>query len=743
MPFLKIEVTNDLSDQTKQTVIDKCRQIVRDAKGDPSSLISVFVQGGISGNFGHIDSPAANVHLESFGFTESVTRELTRQLSKVLHDDLGISPDYAYIFFYNVPSPHLTSWSGQTFAELLVPHSGERFDLTRRLRGRLVNADGGGTSSEPYPIVGLTIELWKKVEYEKGEYVFQNRTVSGDGGFFEMYFPSDEKITTDSPGVFQLRIYEPDQFIIVEGTPGVRRFVAAVHPLQDTGLIDDIPLGRVSIDFYRYDPAFAFPYAIPESIRQGFSARQEAEFRKSENRATSIGQFLFASFESSPDPISIDDIQRQFGDAPTIVMERNAPGSSRNDVFFAERLLNNMAPPLFRIDSTDQVSGDDPSLYVVDYNWSRFSRRPDLTLLSFRARFRNHNGSLVPHDILVGVDNEDNPEKYEQITPGDGERWKHAKRLVRAHHNNLVGQVHFHLAQTHFNMEQYGIAFLRNVFNHPIRQLIYPFIREILAINEKGRTTLLGGPSIVFEIEPISRNSVSDWVVNALGNADWRGFKPRSPLNASHKYAICANLYWNIVSDVVDDFFQRNQSRVSDHWSEIRGFSNDLVANSVQFSGRPLESSADAGPWYCRNEIPEPGREGLPSLSPITRMDSPTSDCLDNLRQLTRYVIYFTTFVHSWTHANMLTDLGELRYSGHVRNGGLGPEEDDRLIAPIRQATFALGSTHTLGRMDCGSMLDNLEGDVPTLLIARLRERRDEFKSNGFDIQKICARLNT
>jgi hypothetical protein len=202
-------------------------------------------------------------------------------------------------------------------------------------------------------------------------------------------------------------------------------------------------------------------------------------------------------------------------------------------------------------------------------------------------------------------------------------------------------------------------------------------------------------------------------------------------------------MYWQILVSVIDDFFASHNNEMDIGWDELVRFSSDLVEHSAPFAEKPMETPDDAGAWYSLSEISQRGRRGGAAISPVVLGNAPDAQSIANLKQLCCYVIYYSTFVHSWTHDKMLLDLGELRYSGMVRNGGLGPEEDDRFIAPIRQATFALGSTHTLSSMNCGTMFRNDDGDVPAQLIARLKQQKAAFQTHGFDVERLCARLNT
>jgi lipoxygenase/macrophage migration inhibitory factor (MIF) len=754
MPVLKIELNHAVEPSLARRAVDKARSAIHEIKGDPPSLISVSLLTDAMAAFGtSIDERSANMHLISFGLTAGITAALTRRLSTILWQELQVSPNRAYIIFQEVPSPHLTGWGGRTFAEMASLQAGGREDFPRRVRGRVVSGRPDPATGQLPPLGDLRLELWDpdppstENDLTRSPIVerYLGSSVTSPDGYFEIFFQRTT-IPNAPPPVLTLRIYEPDQSVKSSGNPALRRFVAARQPVplyihfppqSDEGS-DDIAIGQIVLPFYEYDRSWPFPYVDDKTIRIGFGDLQSARYDAAETNSTSIGLRLLGQMNSSPAGLSVDDIQAAFPPNLTIEMERKNAGSSRKDDFFAHRLLNCFVPPLFRVDA------DDGSLFSLEYNWKKFQRRTDLTLLSFRARFRSDGAVLTPVDIAIGVNTEDDPAKFTTFTPADAAKWLFAKRLIRAHHHNVIAQFQGHLAFTHFNLEQYAIAFMRCIRQNPIRGLLFPFLREVMAINAKGRDTLVGGQDITGLIEPMQKTSLTAWITDSIGRQDWKGWKPRRPLCAAHNYAHCADVYWTILTSIVDDYFEKHLRGIEQRWGEILNFSNALVANSVPFVEQGLEEPTWSGNWYCMNEISERGRAGQKALHPVTLVVShPENQDLDNLKQLCKYVIFHSTFFHSWTHAYMMTDLGELRYSGMVRNGGLGPESDDTLIAPPLHMMYALGSTATLSGMNCGYMVLNEEGDASALLIEKITAAKQQFAAWEFDISHLCSRLNT
>lgn len=752
MPFLKIEVSSNPSDISIQNALEKTRNIIHEVKGDSLSMIEVAISKEVAGIFGNSNasSDVANLHLTSFSMTPEITLELTRQFSNVLWEEFRISADSAYIFFTNIEEPHLTGWNGRTFSELLSQKPGGRQDLNRRLFGRLIGSPPqGNILTPPVPLSGLLLEIWNpmavslsdEITVQTGELIpsYLGSGVVDSNGFFKIFF-NDDGLQVDQPTTLELRVYEPEQIVLIEGEKSKRRFVALVHPVTVPPQSRSIPIGNVRISFYEYDPQWPFPYALPESIRQGFSSLQETRYLKASAKFTPILQRLILEIDSTPGGLSIDQVQTRYPKNTTI----NLGSVSRSDDYFCERILNALIPPVFQLEQNSlQANGSE--IFVIDMNWREFKRRPELTLLSFKARFTTDGNKLLAHDILIGLNNEDDPSKFTRFTPSDGDKWEQAKRVVRATYNNLAGRLRGHLAATHFGMEQFAIALLRNVRENPIRGLLYPFIRDVLPINEKGRNTLIGGETpIVYLVMPMDLESINRLIVGTLGRQDWYQFRPRTVICEKHVYAKAANLFWEILEEFIDKFFNIHQSDISKYWYEIFKFSGDLYDNSLPYLDVPLEQSINAGDWYCFNEIPTQRSQGEKSFHRITnKSSSPGQQDLDNMKQVCVYIIYHCTFVHSWIHKYMETDLGEIRYSGLLSNGGMANEEEDSVIAPVPLAALNLNLTHVLGNMESGSLVENDDGDIPLDLIQMLIQNKEKFEEFGLPVEEFSARLNT
>ena len=54
------------------------------------------------------------------------------------------------------------------------------------------------------------------------------------------------------------------------------------------------------------------------------------------------------------------------------------------------------------------------------------------------------------------------------------------------------------------------------------------------------------------------------------------------PLSSKHRYAHAANLYYDVITNYIDEFFSVHESDIIEEWHEIYSFSQDVVEQAVQ-----------------------------------------------------------------------------------------------------------------------------------------------------------------
>ena len=457
---------------------------------------------------------------------------------------------------------------------------------------------------------------------------------------------------------------------------------------------------------------------------------------------------------------SYDEIQNSFPVTKTLEMEKRSPGSSRSDEFFGDRMLNGFNPILFKKDR------DNPNHYVTTFDGTKFELRMNedsddpgiaIDLPNYKVKFELKDDRLLPIEIQLQFRHENciqiNPplQAWQTYTPANQETWLQAKRVVRATHLGVLGEVKVHLAQCHFNMEQYAIAFFRNIRNSPIRSFLYPHIKEVVHINNFGRRILMDPTGGFFaRVQPMKvLPDMLKWVRSCMGTYDWTDWTPRKPLCESHVYAKIGNLYWGILTTYVDDFFANNHAGIVKYWDEIHRFSEDLVKYGVPYEELSMEQVDDGNEWYDMGEVdtslsPRRTIDGVvKAVRPITSSSTASESDIANLKQVCRYLIYHLTYVHSGIHIEHNPEFGELRYGDLLSNGSMGPEDDNSIMPGQQPAAIILGASNMLTEFTYGYILKNEDGDVPQNLVQLVESHKADFEAFGYDLEKLRSRLNS
>ncbi|BBD57400.1 hypothetical protein NIES2109_01660 [Nostoc sp. HK-01] len=613
---------------------------------------------------------------------------------------------------------------------------------SQRAFGKIVHRDS------LIPIPNLSLELWDRDPFGGKDYL--GSTETDESGNFEILYDPKLAGFGDLPDL-QLKIFDPPQTVYIDGKKSQVRNLIEVKNGSDN-VIGDYDFGVVQILYYEYDSEYKlFPYSLPDSIRHDFTPEAEVITTKSVAKYGLVMDALIQRNRRNPNEPSYDEIQKSFPETLTLILEKERPGYTRSDEFFGEKMLNGFNPVIFKKDKNN------PSLYTTAFNGDKFTLTGKIDLPNYKVKFELKDGKLLPIEITLQF-REDNclqpnsPLKAPQTyTPADGKKWLQAKRVVRATHLGVLGEVKGHLAQCHFNMEQYAIAFFRNIRKNPIRGFLYPHIKEVVHINKFGRKILMDPKEGFFaKLEPMLINpDMLQWVRTSMGTYDWTDWQPRKPLSENHTFAKLGNLYWDILTTHVDSFFATHQEEIVNNWSEILNFSNELVQNSVPYLPLSLEQVDDGDQWYDLNEIEHssnPRQEingELKAVRPITASAQPTEQEIANLKQVCKYVIYQCTFWHSWIHNEHNPEFGELKYGDLLTNGSMGDEDDESVLPGRQTASIILAVSHMLTNFKYGYILKNEDGDVPPDLIELIQSKKAEFEQLGFDLTNLRSRLNS
>jgi linolenate 9R-lipoxygenase len=302
-----------------------------------------------------------------------------------------------------------------------------------------------------------------------------------------------------------------------------------------------------------------------------------------------------------------------------------------SDEFFVERRLNGFNPgQLKRVENQSWQ-------YVIRYDLSGIQKIDTHGILPklIEARFCLEGQQLTPHSIEYTLFGET---QVQTQRPGDQD-WEWAKKLFRCT-EFLYHETGIHLGRLHLNVDQYAMAFYRNVINNPIQKLLEPHLEIVLNMNTRGVFAILGykdkdGKDVDGAVTFLSCVDVDNMYVlirQELSNMTYRNGNPRSQFLpdyiTNNHFDRSAATMWRIITDYVSRFFANNRAGIQTYWSEIVGMSEDLSANTI-----------------LKKEL------GI--------LDIKT---MQDLQDLCVYVIYNSTFYHSWVNNKQFEDGGDVDY---------------------------------------------------------------------------------
>ena len=526
-------------------------------------------------------------------------------------------------------------------------------------------------------------------------------------------------------------------------------------------------LREIQLDLWKYRTDTPIPRAMitdpdGDDTEQYSEGRLDALFQQIIPIETIKAKHLL-QIKTMPETISLAEIQADYPVNLTTCIEKKIPGYTRSDKWFGERMMNGMNCGSFMLDENNSNH-----YWIRYYGICNYDHNEEYALPDVEIKFEmGDDGLPLPIEIhTTGALNAINKDKWQKrvFSKNDGDLWLAAKRVARV--NGAVStEVDEHFTGTHLNTEQYSVAAHRNFHFSPISLLLRPHLKEVALINAAADKTIIGGylPSAT----ALTEKGLLHRTFDMLGLHDWKGWKPMKPLSENHNYAIAENLFWEIVNDFVDHFFNENLDQIKKQWLEVYYFSEDLVNHSVPvfLSGIDLNSlspqekiqaekrKAYYGFMY-QFDFDQP-RElvngQLKSISPITKRkiyDAQHPEEMDNLKKACKYAIMIATFMHTWINEHQYDDLGEILYNcgglrfGTTETGVLGPESDLHIAPDLTRGTGMVWFANLLSRTEYGFITRNEEGDVNPVFCKMLEAKREAFKKLGIDIDDIESRTN-
>jgi CRP-like cAMP-binding protein len=608
-------------------------------------------------------------------------------------------------------------------------------------------------SGEDKPLHNMYLELWHRDMIE----VFLGCATSARDGSFEIWFDPSDIGGKVNP---ELRVFEEDHFYTAEGELQLTRRLVFTVPGErglDTPSYD---MGEVRVPYWEYDPNNPMPRALiveqgdpPQTYPPGRSMLMLKMIAPIEViKQKHLLEFRMSNGEGP----SIDKIQKAYPENLTRRLERERPGYTRSDEYFGERLLNGMSASIFDKDESH------PNRYRIYHHWNSYEQDGIHALPNVDMRFEVRNERLYPVEITLwmrkpGVTEANAPTEKMTFTPNDGEKWLQAKRVARVS-AAMVAELDNHLTTTHLNTEQYAIAAYRNLRKNPVRFLLFPHLKEVVLIDHSADSFLLGPNGYVTRASALTDEATKLRIRQVMGTLDWKNYRPLQPICETHTYAKAANLFWDVLGEYIDEFFEQHGEEIVKHWYEVHMFSKDLVEHSApDFLCRYLTSTVAGKPesarsWFSAEErmdlsVPRYVVNGVPrAVQPVTLSDIPLPSDIENLKQVCRYTIHHSTFKHTWANARQYDDGGEIVYNAlglrYGKNSVFGPESDHDIAPPPDRATELLWISCMLSRAVYGYITRNEDRDIDPAFVEMLERHRGDFAALDVDIDTIQSRTN-
>jgi hypothetical protein len=461
--------------------------------------------------------------------------------------------------------------------------------------------------------------------------------------------------------------------------------------------------------------------------------------------------------------INLAKIQSDYPENLTTVMESLHPGITRSDAWFGIRMMNGMNMATFIPDQKDN------RYYWVKYFGSGpYDVNTDYAFPTSEIKFElNGHGLPMPIEIiLTGPLNAYNKDPWQQrvFRPTDGALWEAAKRVCRVN-GALCTELDEHLTATHLNTEQYAIAAWRNLHLSPLSYLLFPHLKEVVLVNHTADKILIH--DYLPAATALTLNGITHRAQHILGLMDWKGWYPMIPISEAHSYAKAEDLYWQVVTEYVDHFFEIHLQDIKKWWYEVYMFSQDLVEHAVPLfhsdwnmdllSPEAREMELKRREYFSlqyRINLNQPRsvvNGEVRAVSPITQskiFDPEKPEEIQNLKDVCKYIIMISTFLHTWANEHQYDDIGEVLYSclglrfGDKPEGVLAPESDLGIAPDLTRTTQMMWFSNFLSRTEYGFITRNEDVDIDPHFSKMLMDRKDAFEKLGVDINSIESRTN-
>jgi|AGSF01.1.fsa_nt_gi Lipoxygenase. len=601
------------------------------------------------------------------------------------------------------------------------------------------------------PLHSIELELWDRDIGTPGDYL--GTGITDYNGQFTIYYDPAKAGFLDAPDL-ELRLLE-NRISFDRDNQQVSTYrIAYIIKGQDNVKEKAYDFGTCTVPYWLYKPDSHFArlfFSELEGTPDDYSVGRTLQGYDAASGLVPIKAKHVITNTLHPDQPTLPEIQAAYPPNLTIKLDQKNPGYSRSDEYFVSRVLNGMNPCLMKRNKHN------PNLFKTAFNWDNYEKDDDHDLNNVEAFFELKGGKLVPTAITVQSRYPDSYLPHSRLkdpvtyTPKDEEKWLQAKRIFRTN-SFFAAEMIEHYIKAHLQMEQYTIAVFRNLRKNPVRLILSPHVKSLVNINQRADEVLVS-PTIglVTTNGPLIPASVVQICKESMATYDWKGWKPRQPICESHTFAKITNLYWQVLTEYIDAFFEDYQEEIVKEWGEIHRLSDDIIEHSVAYQpSQPCGSSLDNDyDWYDYNELDKPDiprttvNGQVKATRPITNSDKPSAEDIQNLKEFCRYVVFFITLWHSWVNDSQADEGGEIFYNSlALRNGSFGNENDPSIAPNILESTNLIYMVNVLTAIKYGYILKNEDDDIPEKFRTTLASYKQKFADLGYDVGNIRALIN-
>ncbi len=582
-------------------------------------------------------------------------------------------------------------------------------------------------SQEPSPIHNIAVELYRKGCFHlKRNVLCTIRTYSN--GKFRVFYDVDNKVKD-----LFIRVYDPRD--AKKETLFEKSFTVDTSALKNR-------LGDMRVPFFEYLPGWArlnWDKSNSAGEKDNIAFLKELAFDSVLPKGTEL--ILHAAQKEPP----LEKVIEAFDETPMAKKERKNPGIIDDPEFTVKRLFEGFAEPYW-------IKGPSEDIVLSRYNFNHLEMDGENYLPNIELALRLVDEKTLPKieyikvqwrkhkefgEILPPVQSLDNLEDEKTYYPSD-EGFSNALLAYRIAWN-VSGQNRRHLTLRHVYCEGILLAAKRCFIDNPVGKLFFIFGEGLLRINHMGESAIFGSHGLITETSALTANSVEVDMKQWQGAYDHTGRKPRKPLFAGDKAAHIHNAWWDVISEFVNDYFEKNKEEMKSKtgWREVLAFSKDLVEHSQPFH---LPDELDPEQWVDPSEFgdltaPREVIDGVEkAIRHIATSTDPNSEDIEKLKSVVVQFICDVTIGHTLEH-DVGTVEGSYPYYASQGGGGVVLGEKEKLLPSSHNAAMTISNLLIFKAYKFGYLTQ--QEDIPKELIDLIENYREKLTGAGWNPDKV------